>query len=247
MKNIFLITALLSCFATKAQYTTQGIIEFERKINIHAQMEDMESDDDNSGFYAMLKAQIPKFNSSFFSYSFNMKNALYKMDRETESPVKMFGSAPAEKNTVYTDFQQQKVVANKQVFEEKYLIIDTMRKMEWKINDEIRKIANYTCRKAVGKICDSVYVVAFYTEDIIPSGGPEMFSGLPGMILEIAIPRLHTTWIATKVELVTPKQEELKAPEKGKKTTQEEMYKDLMTSISKWGSWGQRSIWWSML
>lgn len=245
MKNSFIAIALLICCSAKAQYTTQGTIEYERKVNVHAQMEDM-ADDDN-GFFALMKTQMPKYNSSFFNYSFDMNKALYLFDRESENPMKMFGGAPAAKNTVYTDFHSQRVVASKQVFEEKYLVMDTMRKIEWKINDEIRKIANFTCRKAVGKICDSVYVVAFYTEDIIPSGGPEMFGGLPGMILEIAIPRLHTTWIATKVESITPKQEEMKAPEKGKKTTQEGMYKDLMSSVSKWGEWGQRSIWWSVL
>lgn len=246
MKQLFLLIALLSCTASKAQYTMQGKIEYERKVNIHAQMEDM-SDDDDNGWFARVKSQIPKFSSSYFDYTFNMAAALYQPGRETENPIKMFGSAPADKNIVYTDFKKERVVANKQVFEEKYLVSDTMRKIEWKINDEIRKIADFNCRKAVGIICDSVYVVAFYTEDIIPSGGPEMFGGLPGMILEIAIPRLHTTWIATKVELITPKPEELKAPEKGKKTTQAGMYKDLMDSVSKWGKWGQRSIWWSML
>jgi len=119
--------------------------------------------------------------------------------------------------------------------------------LEWKIEDEVRMIANFKCRKAVGKICDSVYVVAFYTDDIVVSGGPEMFSGLPGMILEIAIPRLYTTWVASKVELYTPKTEDLKIPDKGKKATQKEMYESLMSSISKWGKWAQRSLWWSVL
>ena len=36
-------------------------------------------------------------------------------------------------------------------------------------------------------MCDTVYVVAFYTEDIPVSGGPEMFGGLPGMILELTV------------------------------------------------------------
>ena len=31
--------------------------------------------------------------------------------------------------------------------------------------------------------------------------GPELFTGLPGMILGLAIPRYYTTWFATKVEL----------------------------------------------
>jgi GLPGLI family protein len=79
------------------------------------------------------------------------------------------------------------------------------------------------------------------------SGGPEMFSGLPGMILEVAIPRLYTTWVATKVEVYSPKAEDLKTPDKGKKVTQKEMYESLLSSIGKWGKWAARSVWWSVL
>ena len=248
MKNVIATILLIALsVAAKAQYTAQGTIEFERKVNIHRQLEDMASES-GGGWWEKMKAQIPKFVVSYFDYSFNLNSALYKPGREVENPTKMmFGNSPAADNIVYTDFRSGKVSAAKQVFEEKFLVQDSMRKTEWKIMDEVRMLANYKCRKAVGKICDSVYIVAFYTEDIMVSGGPEMFSGLPGMILEIAIPRLYSTWIATKLNIEPPKPEILKAPEKGKKVTQKEMYDTLMASISKWGNWAHRSIWWSML
>jgi len=231
----------------EAQYTMQGTIEYERKVNVHRQMEDMAAESGGDWFEKM-KSQIPKFMVSYFDYSFTTAHSLYKPGREVENQTKMmFGSSPASDNVVFTDFQKGSVSAAKHVFEEKFLVQDSMRKMEWKIMDEVRMIADYKCRKAVGKICDSVYVVAFYTDDIAVSGGPEMFGGLPGMILELAIPRIYSTWIATKIDIAAPKAELLKAPEKGRKVTQQEMYQTLMTSISKWGSWAQRSIWWSML
>lgn len=42
--------------------------------------------------------------------------------------------------------------------------------------------------------------ICFYTDDILVTGGPEGIHGLPGLILGVGIPRLHTTWFATKVE-----------------------------------------------
>ena len=48
---------------------------------------------------------------------------------------------------------------------------------------------------------DSVYVFAFYTDEIIIPGGPCSINGLPGMILGVTIPRLYTSWIATKVSV----------------------------------------------
>lgn len=93
---------------------------------------------------------------------------------------------------------------------------DSIKKIKWKIQNETRKIAGFDCRKAIGRIQDSVYVVAFYSAEIIPQGGPELFTGLPGMILGIAIPRWHTTWFATKVEIAQI-DESLIEPPSGKK------------------------------
>jgi GLPGLI family protein len=249
MKKTSILTTLIwiVAFAAKAQFTAQGKIEFERKSNIHRQFEDMAEGQDNGGWFEKMKAQIPKFNVSYFDYYFTPTESYYHPGKEVENPFKMFGASPGAANEIYTDFNKKKVIGFKQVFEQKYLIQDSMRVLEWKIEDEVRTIANFKCRKAVGKICDSVYVVAFYTDDILVSGGPEMFSGLPGMILEIAIPRLYTTWIATKVEIYTPTATDLKIPEKGKKVTQKEMYTELMSSIGKWGKWAGRSVWWSVL
>jgi GLPGLI family protein len=205
-------------------------------------------DDDNKTWMERMKAQMPKFGITYFDYSFNTSGSLYKPGRESENPVKPFwGSAPASENIVYTDFQSKKVSALKKIYEESFLVQDSVKKLQWKIHDEIRTIAGFKCRKAVARMLDSVYVVAFYTEDIIASGGPEMFAGLPGMILEIAVPRLYTTWIATKVEVVQPMPADLKAPDKGRKVTQKELYETINASVGKWGKYAHRSIWWSVL
>jgi GLPGLI family protein len=48
---------------------------------------------------------------------------------------------------------------------------------------------------------DSIYVVAFYSDQIVVRGGPESFWGLPGMIMGVVLPHEYTTWYATKVYL----------------------------------------------
>lgn len=246
-RYLLMFCLLFSTLKGSAQFTFQGKIEFERKTNTHRQMEDM-MDEDNRAWIEKVKTMLPKFSTAYFDYYFDLNHSIYKPGREAENQVKpMFGSAPAAENIVFTDFKKKEVTAGKQIFEEKFLVQDSMRKMDWKISDEIRTIANYKCRKAVGKICDSVYVVAFYSEEIPASGGPESFAGLPGMILELAIPRLYTTWIATKVEIENPKPEVFKAPEKGKKTTQKQLFETLQASVAKWGKYAPRTIWWSVI
>lgn len=244
--TLFIFIGLLFSCTVFAQYTRQGKIEFEKKTNQHRTMDDM--DEDDKEWLEKFRSQVPKFSTTYYDLYFTPAASLYKPGRESESAPKMwFSRSPASDNVVYTDFKTRKVTAAKEVYEQKFLVQDTMQKIDWKIMDEIRTIADYKCRKAVGKICDSVYVVAFYTDDIIADGGPEMFSGLPGMILEIAIPRLYTTWVATKVEVDPPSPDDMKVPTKGKKTTQAGVYNSVKDTFTRWGNFAQRNIWWTLL
>jgi len=83
---------------------------------------------------------------------------------------------------------------------------------------------------------DSIYVVAFYTIAIPVSGGPESFSGLPGMILGVALPHENITWFATKVnDKPVPS---LKVPAKGKVVTNKELRATLSSVVKNWGKEG---------
>ncbi len=220
MKRAILILnlILLMAMAVHAQYTTAGKIEYERKTNVWARYAEYADEDEGDNEWLQnFKATTPQFKSSFFDLYFNNTKSIYKPGREVEGNKWGWGDGPAKENIVLTDFASRKVKATKLVYEQKFFVQDSIRKIEWKEKGELRTIANYKCHKAVGKICDSVYIVAFYAEDIPASGGPEMFGGLPGMIMELAIPRLHTTWTVTKVELTTPKEADFTISEKEKK------------------------------
>ena len=244
-RHLLTIGIIISCvLSAKGQFTMSGKIEYERKVNIYAQMAEM----DPNPWMEKMKAQIPKFNSSYFDMVFDTARSIYKPGREVPGSVfKMFGGGPATDNIVLTDFNARKVKARKNVYEQKFFVEDTERVIEWQVKDEIRTIANFKCHKAVGRICDSVYVVAFYTEDIVVSGGPEMFGGLPGMIMELAIPRLHTTWTATKVDLIPPTEADFTITEKGKKVSEKELYENVESSFKSWGKMAPRNIWWTVL
>jgi len=245
MKKIALVLncILLVTAVAKGQYTTVGKIEYERKMNVLAQLEEMGENE----WIDKIKSQIPKFSSTYFDLIFDTSRSIYKPGKETTNPFKMFGGGPATSNVVLTDFGAKKITASKTIYEQKFLVQDSIRKIDWHIKDELRTIANFKCRKAVGIICDTVYVVAFYTEDIVVSGGPEMFGGLPGMIMELAIPRLHTTWVADKVEILAPKETDFAITDKGKKVNEKELYETIKASFKDWGKMANRNIWWTVL
>ncbi len=76
---------------------------------------------------------------------------------------------------VFSDFANDKYIAKKHVFEKTFLIEDSLRNAKWKIKNDFREIAGFNCRRATTIIMDSVFVVAFYTDEITVPGGPESF------------------------------------------------------------------------
>jgi GLPGLI family protein len=246
-KLIILLISILTAgeLISQARFIQAGKIEFERKINVHRQVDPT---DESSDWFKDFIKQQPKFHTTYFDLYFNQNKTLYKPGRETDDNRKqLWFIGPSKDNEVALDLETGYQKNRKNIFEATYLLQDTSRKIEWKLEDEIRTIAGFDCRKAVGRICDSVYVVAFYTEEILSNGGPESFNGLPGMILGIAIPRLYTTWYATKLELIEPTSKDLDFPAKGKKVTEKELEAMLQKSLSDWGKQAQRNIWWVML
>jgi GLPGLI family protein len=123
------------------------------------------------------------------------------------------------------------VSIQRDIFENTYLIKDSVRNLDWHISNETRDIAGFECKKAVTRICDSVVVVAFYTDQITVSSGPESFGGLPGMILGLAIPRLYTTWFATKLELIDPTTAQLNPVQKGKKVNRQQLHSEIAKAL----------------
>lgn len=119
------------------------------------------------------------------------------------------------------------------------MVKDSVRKITWKITDETREIAGYTCRRANALVMDSIYVVAFYAIQIPVSGGPESFTGLPGMILGLAIPHENITWFATKVTDMTVDPKAMVMPKKGKPVTGKQLRETLAELMKNWGPWAQ--------
>jgi GLPGLI family protein len=212
--TIYLIAIFLPVsLVAQQKFISHGKIEYERKTNQYAFM------DENSIWDNMAKNNMSKFVTYYYDLFFNDKQTLFKQGRDPEiKQNKNWGVFDSE-NIICTNLDSSSAVTQRSIFGDVFLISDSVRNINWKVTTEIRKIAGFDCRKAVGRIMDSVIVIAFYTDEILTTGGPESFSGLPGMILGLAIPRLHTTWYATKLQLIDITDKDMPAPKKGKKLT----------------------------
>lgn len=236
------------CFSVLALYSncqqrfiSAGKIEYEMKKNQHKQLEDEENAE--SEWIKELKKNMPKFVVETYSLSFNENKSVYRLEKENADNKYLWGGKPSETDNIIKDVQYQKVSIQREVYERTYLVQDSIRQLDWRITDETRDIAGFECRKAVTKICDSVYVVAFYTDQIPVSSGPESFGGLPGMILGLAVPRLAMTWFATKLELAEPTSQQLSPVQKGKKSDWKGIETDMKKALKDWGKYGDRQMW----
>ncbi|HWZ35421.1 MAG TPA: GLPGLI family protein [Mucilaginibacter sp.] len=233
-----------TCLAQGAHFTTSGIIEFQKRSNMYALIR-KQITKENEDWYAKPFEAYQKANSQFkvlkSTLKFgNNKTLFTPTEEEDEKRNGWFDLQIANQfNTIYSDFNTSMSTAQKVVFEQTFLLKDTTRKINWKITDETREIAGYTCRRANAIVMDSIYVVAFYTDKILVTGGPESFTGLPGMILEVALPHENISWTATKVTETVIPENEIVPPKKGKAVNKQSYKETLDKALKDWGQWGR--------
>lgn len=254
MKRIILtiigLVASVATFAQNARFATQGVIEYEKKVNMYGLMKDYikkhPTDSWMPRMFEEYQKNQPQFKVLKSTLTFGKEQTLYKPVEATASPGPWEDFAAAvQPNTIYTDLTNPAAgnsSTQKKVYEETYLVKDSVRRINWKITDEIRNIAGYDCRRANALIMDSIYVVAFYTDEIPVSGGPESFTGLPGMILGVALPYEHTTWFATAVTDQPVTDDKLKAPVKGKPVSHTQLITVLKSALKDWGEYAQDAL-----
>jgi GLPGLI family protein len=239
MKYLLLITGILFVSSLQAQiFIDKGLIEYQVVVNNHKAM--------GEGTWAeMFKDKIPKLSTSYYQLTFNTDKSIYLFNRKDEkSKAPSWMNDGGEDNIWFNDYKNENFVQQKSVFGDTYILTDSLVKIDWKMTNESREIVGFNCRKAVGKLFDSVYIFAFYTDEITLSGGPMSLHGLPGMILGITIPRMFSSWVANKVEINGVNYNALNTPPiKGKKKKAKELQETALKVTKDWGSWGQQAIW----
>lgn len=252
MKKLFIILSFIIPAVSKTaaqQFIDKATVEFEVKTNVKKTM-------GNSSWAEMLKENMPQFKTSYFNYTFSKNKSIYKFDRWADGPkVPEWMRRDDEQNVYYFDYDAGKIFQQKMIIGSSFMVEDSIPKINWRITNESREIAGFNCRKAVGVILDSVYVFAFYTDEIMIPGGPCSISGLPGMILGMTIPRLYVSYIATKVKVNGVNESEI-VPVAAKKYSNRAALKTLMTERAKeWNSednedaknWVNQFIWGALL
>jgi len=240
MKKIFfafILIGFVNNLFAQTNFFSSVKIEFEKTVYMRQLFKAIEPE-----WYDRIKDRLPETSIAYFDFIGDTTRSIYKPGREVTYDPRAFLQGIADKNVVYNDYKAHTTITQKPVFEETFLIQDSLLNIKWKLTPDTRTIAGFDCRKAIGFINDSIAVFAFYTDEILINAGPEGANGLPGMILGMGIPRIHTTWFATKVELNGIDFKKVVPATKGKKVDRKTMINSIDKVLRQWGDYGKNLV-----
>jgi GLPGLI family protein len=264
MKKIQLAFALLVVLTTTVSaQMKEGKISYERKVNMHRnipdpQMKSMIPEFRTDKFELIFNESASLFRSVVDDEA---PDPFANAGGGGGGGIRMNFRMPT--TTTYTDIAKQTQYEERAFFEKEFLIVDSLKQYKWKLSEETKTIAKQLCKKATTMVTapqmrvrisrggennnDSAAnapkppketeLVVWYAENIPVSVGPDNYSGLPGVIMEMDLDNGATVTTAVEVSAKYPKKE-LVQPTKGEKMTraqfQEQMQK-LMQDMQRGG------------
>ena len=240
MKKLLFVTLLLSAFMVNAQnfqgkayYQTKRTFTMNTKTDSTNTKKPPVDDAMKKQIQEMLKKQFEKT----YILTFNKYESIYKKQKElaTPKPKSGFSIEIVDGNTfLYKNIQQKIYAQSQEEYGKKFLVKDKLIPLQWEITKETKMIGKYLCIKAtaIKKIDDfdkdynkkekqkEIKIVAWYTPEIPVNNGPELYSGLPGLILELHEDKMH--YVCNKIVLNPKEKTVIKTPTKGKVMNQKD-------------------------
>jgi len=263
MKKLFLAGAALLFISQLQAQQKEGRVIYERTMQLQIRIND---DNDNDQVQRML----PKSRTDKFELSFGNNQSIWKHVDEEQQNEEFGGGgmqirmmAPGTDDITWCDFNKAAKTEQRAMFDKKFLVADSIRKLNWKLGEDSKTILGYTCRKATAQrygkrmsmninngvmekkeISDTSNIVAWFTTDIPVPAGPEVQGQLPGLILALDMNDGRMTYVAKEI---SPKVDlgSIKEPSKGKKLTPDEFAVErnkMMDEMQKNNTGGNRVI-----
>ncbi len=241
---------LLTSYLTTAQ-NFQGKAYYASKSNYDIDLSNGEMPQEIKD---RIKQRMKSMSSKSFILEFNNDVSLYTEEERLEQAnqqgfggMRMILSGQDDGN-YYKNISEKKYTNQKDLYGKIFLVKDSLKQFDWKLENDIKTIGNYTCFKATTAIVsykpklpfnrnsdekeedekeesepEIILVTAWYTLDIPIKQGPGRFWGLPGLILEV-----HTennVLLCTKIQLERGNKKTVTQPKKGKVVNQDEYNK----------------------
>jgi len=237
LKLTIILLLFIGSIVANAQ-SFQGKAYYQTKRNLDIKLDSSKINDAmQKQFREMLRKQFEKT----YLLTFDKTTSLYKEEEKLAAPNPAQGGIIIESmggsNILFKDVKNKTYISTKEIYGKKFLINDSLKAIDWKIEKETKMIGKYLCIKATYvKLIDDyddemkrkekqkeLLITAWYTPEIPISNGPSYYAGLPGLILELHEGKMH--YVCTKLVLNPTKKTTIVAPKKGKKINQKDFEK----------------------
>lgn len=118
----------------------------------------------------------------------------------------------------HVQFEEGSVVESREFLGRRFLIEDEQPVFQWKLTGEQAEYLGYLVQKATAQQ-DSSVVEAWFTPQIPVPGGPELYGGLPGMILVVSVDDGAVQYSATGISLTTVSEGVIVKPTEGERVS----------------------------
>lgn len=247
MRQHFIVAAVMMLFITSgvSAQDFQGKAYYESKTNIKVNLERRDIPGDRK---KKIQERMRRASEKTYILTFNQTRSIYKEQVKLEQPgaqqrgmrMAMMMNSGGE---YFKNIKDENYVVKKDLLGKKFLIMDKLERINWKMEGESKKIGNYTVFKATAtKIVKEpnmagvlsgketprkkeskgkeVEITAWYCPEIPVNQGPASYWGLPGLIMEVSDGR--TTILCSKIIMNPKEKSELKAPYGGKIVNQDQ-------------------------
>jgi GLPGLI family protein len=240
----------------------EGKVIYERITKMQIQINDNDQ----------LAQNLPQTRTDKFELLFGNNQSLWHISDEQTPEDENVGGGGVQIRMIgggvddisYYDISKGTSTEQRDMFEKKFVISDSIRKLNWKLTGESKTVLNHNCQKATAQrsgvhmvmnmdngkmerkeMRDTSTIIAWFTPDIPVAAGPDEFQGqLPGLILEMDVNNGRQIYKATGI---SPKADidAIKEPKNGKKVTRDEFKKEtqkMMDEMQKNNQGGGRVI-----
>ena len=241
MKQFFFTLTTLVLSLTAAAQQTAGTVTYIRTMQMQL----------NGRGDEPMMTMLPKSRTDRFELLFSNNQSLWKHAEEEAVADELSGNGmqirmvtAGQNDVVFCDFTQARKTEQRELMEKKFIVTDSIRKLNWILSSETKTILGRVCHKATAQrpgrrnqmtmengklerkeIADTSLITAWFTADIPVPAGPEVQGQLPGLILALDINDGRIVYQAAEI---SPKADlsSIKEPTKGKKLTPDEFTKE---------------------
>ena len=243
LKALILVTlCLITHLAVAQDFLGEAIYKSKRKVDVKLDSTKM-SPEQRQKTLDMLK----KYSQRTYILTFNKQTSEFKEQESLGTPGPSgvsFSISAGDSDVLFKNIKEQLYIQKKDLFGKVFLITDRIPRLDWKLSSETKNIGEYTCFKATKtiakekdedkitylndknesdkepQITENVTITAWYTPQIPVGNGPNLYGGLPGLILELNDG--VEVMVCSKISMNMGKVEIIDPPKKGKKVTQVE-------------------------